>query len=146
MTEDFDKLDPLEDSLRELADAERAGLFSKTRVDARALLRATHEVDGSPRVLRRFRWVSIAAMLGLAATICGWIFTTGTPETRQPPLPSGTRIASAKGGCDGTFFGCMTGPSGSIMPGCDSYDFNADGHIDLVDARTYQLDCNGITR
>jgi len=146
MIEDFDRCDPLENALRELADAERANLFRRTFVDAKALLRKPHAVDGAPQVLRRNRWISIAAVLGLAATICGWIFTTGTPEARQPPLPSGTRTASATRGCDGTFFSCMTGPNGTITNGCDSFDFNADGHIDLVDARTYQLDCNGITR
>jgi len=146
MIDRFDQLDPIEISLRELADAERADLFRKTRVVARSLLRATYAVNGAPRVLRRMRWVPIAAMLGMAATICGWIFTTGTRGTSQLPFSSGTRTASATGGCDGTFFGCMTGPNGMIMSGCDIYDYNADGHIDLLDASTHQLNCNGITR
>ncbi|MEK7730393.1 MAG: hypothetical protein AAB363_00895, partial [Planctomycetota bacterium] len=109
MIDRFDQLDPIEISLRELADAERADLFRKTRVDARSLLRATHAVNRGPRVLRRMRWVPIAAVLGMAATICAWVFTTGTGETRQLPFPSGTMTASATGGCDGTFFGCLTG-------------------------------------
>jgi hypothetical protein len=92
------------------------------------------------------RWVPIAAVLGMAATICGWIFTTGTGETRQPPFPSATMTVLATGGCDGTFFGCLTGPNGTITSGCQTYDYNADGHIDLVDASAYQLNCNGITR
>ena len=62
MIDRYDQLDPIEFSLRELADAERADLFRQTRVDARSLLR------------------------------------------------------------------------------------NADGHIDLVDASAYQLNCNAITR
>ena len=146
MIDRFDQLDPLEISLRELADAERADLFRRTRVDARSLLRSTSGLKRTTRTVRTLRWVSIAAMLGMVATICGWIFTSGTGETRHLPFPSGTMTASATGGCDGTFFGCLTGPNGTIMSGCQTFDYNADGHIDLVDARTYQLHCNAITR
>lgn len=146
MIDRFDQLDPLEISLRELADAERAGLFRKTRVDARSLLCATQIVLRGPRDLRRMRWVPIAAVLGIAATICAWIFTTGIGETRQFSFPSGTMTASATVSCDGTFFGCLTGPNGTPASGCRGYDYDADGDIDLVDARTYQLNCNGITR
>jgi len=146
MIEDFNKLDPIEELLRELADAECADFFRKTRVDARSLLRATYAVHRGPRVLRKMGWVSIAAVLGMAATICAWIFTTGTGKTRHLPFPSGTMTASATGRCDGTFFACLTGPNGTPQSGCRSYDYDADGDIDLVDARTYQLNCNSITR
>lgn len=145
MIDRFDQLDPLEISLRELADAERADLFRRTRVDARSLLRATHTVNRAPRVLRRIRWVPIAALLGMAATICVWVFTTGTGETRLTSIPIGT-IASATNGCDGTFSGCLTGPNGTPQSACRGYDYDADGDIDLLDARTYQLNCNVITR
>jgi len=146
MIEDFDKLDPVEELLRELADTERAELFRKTRVDARSLLRAVYPDNPAPRVLRGMRWMPIAAVLGVAATICGWAFTTRTGATRQLPLPSGTMTASATGGCDGTFFGCLTGPKVAPPSACRGYDYDADGDIDLVDARTFQLNCNAITR
>jgi len=146
MIDRFDQLDPMEISLRELADAERADLFRKTRVDARSLLRSTSGLKRTTRTVRRIHWVPIAAMLGMAVTICGWVLTTRIGETRQRPLPSGTMTASATGGCDGTFFGCLTGPNGTPPSGCRGYDYDADGDIDLVDARTYQLNCNGITR
>lgn len=146
MIDRFDQLDPMEISLRELADAERADLFRRTRVDARSLLRATHAVNEGPRVLRWIRWAPIAAVLGVAATICAWVFTTGTGVTRQLPSPSGTMTASATRGGDGMFSDCMTGPNGVIVSGCDIYDYNADGRIDLLDARTHQLNRNAITR
>ena len=80
MIDRFDQLDPLENSLRELADAERADLFRRTRVDAKALLRAPHAIDSAPRVLRKMRWISIAAMVGLAATISGWLRAKLLPQ------------------------------------------------------------------
>ena len=146
MIDRFDQLDPIEASLRELADAERAELFRWTRVDARSLLRSAAVASGTPRVFRRIRWVSIAAVFALAATICAWVLTTGSGLPRQHGIPSGAMIASATSGCDGTFFGCMTGPNGTPASGCGVYDYDADGDIDLVDYGTYQLNCNGITR
>lgn len=83
------------------------------------------------------RWVPIAAMLGMAATIFGWVFTTGTGRNRT---------ASATHNCGDAFSRCMTGPNGMIKSGCDTCDYNADGHIDMLDASTHQLSGNGITR
>jgi hypothetical protein len=141
----FEQLDPIEISLRELADAEQADLFRKTRVDARSLLRMTSGPKRTTLTVRTLRWGSIAAVFALAATICGWIFTTGTESTRMTSIPIGT-IASATTGCDGTFSGCLTGPNGTPQSACRGYDYDADGDIDLVDARTYQLNCTAITR
>lgn len=145
MKDRFDQLNPIEISLRELADAERADLFRRTRVDARSLLRATSGPRRTTITVRTLRWGSIAAVFALAATICAWVFTTGTGETRLTSIQIGT-IASATSGCDGTFFGCLTGPNGTPPSTCRGYDYDADGDIDLLDARTYQLNCNGITR
>ena len=142
----FDQLDAMEASLRELAEAEQAGVFRRTRVDARSLLKAMPAVIQAPSGLRAMRWIPIAAVLAMAATICGWIFSTQTGGIRQHPLPAVTMTATAAGGCDGTFFRCLTGPSGTVASGCGIHDYNADGHVDMVDARTYQLNCNGITR
>lgn len=141
----FHELDPIEGSLRDLADAERAELFRRTRVDARSLLYSTPTTDRAPLVLRKTRWVSIAAVLAFAATICGWFFTTGNLMPRERRIPGGM-VAIARGSCDGAFFGCLTGPNGTPETGCITYDYDADGDVDLVDARTHQLNCNGITR
>jgi len=145
MIDRFDQLDPIEASLRELADAEQAELFRRTHLDARSLLRSSSALSGAPQVLPWMRWVLIAAVFALAVTICGWVFTTRTGPTRLASFPSGM-IASATGGCDGRFFGCLTGPNGTPAADCGAYDYDADGDIDLVDARTYQLNCNEITR
>jgi len=145
MIDRFEQLDPLEISLRELADAEEADLFRKTRVDARSLLHSTQTFSRAPWGLRRMHWVSIAAVFALAAMISAWVFTTRSGPTRLASFPRGG-IASATGGCDGRFFGCLTGPNGTPTAGCETYDYDADGDIDLVDAGAYQHNCNGITR
>ncbi len=145
MIDRFDQLDPMENSLRELAEAERADLFRRTRVDARSLIRAARAFNNEPWVLRRVRWISIAAMLGMAATMSGWAFIARTGSPRLTSIPIGT-MASATNGCDGSFSGCLTGPNGTLPSSCHGYDYDADGDIDLLDARTYQLNCNGTTR
>ena len=40
----------------------------------------------------------------------------------------------------GEFPGCMLGPNGEVLPtGCDVFDFDGNGHIDLIDARRFQI-------
>ena len=141
----FEQLDPIEASLRELIDAERVGLFRRTHVDARSLLQSANSVNHAPRFLRRIRWFSIAAILTLAVTIYGWIFISGTGPTRLASLSS-EMLASATDRCDRAFFACLTGPNGTPATACTTYDYDSDGDIDLADARTYQLNCNGLKR
>lgn len=142
----FDQPDPIEACLRRLAEAEQAGVFRRTRVDAKSLLRALPIGTRAPRSFRVLRWASIAAALAMAATVCGWVFSARSGGIRPHPLPAVTMTASAAEGCAGTFFRCLTGPSGTVVSGCGIHDYNSDGHVDMVDARTYQLNCNGITR
>lgn len=37
-----------------------------------------------------------------------------------------------------TFYGCMTGPGGSVMQDCQTSDFNGDGDADLADFFAFQ--------
>jgi hypothetical protein len=142
----MDRLDPIEASLAELDAAEQAGLFRRTRVDARALLRSAPAVTRARSGFAAWRRLSIAAVLAIAATISGWLFSSRSVDVGRHSLPSVSATASATDGCDGTFYRCLSGPSGMAAGGCAAYDYNADGHVDLVDASTYQLTCNGITR
>jgi len=142
----IDHLDPIEASLAELDAAEQAGLFRRTRVDARALLRSAPAVTRTRSGFATWRRLSIAAALAMAATISGWLFSSRSGDVVRHSLPSVTVTASATDGCDGTFYRCLSGPGDLAGGGCAAYDYNSDGHVDLVDARTYQLTCNGITR
>jgi hypothetical protein len=142
----MDHLDSIEASLAEFDAAEKAGLFRRTRVDARTLLRPTSAVTRARSRFATWRRLSIAAVMAMAATICGWMFSSRSGDVGRHSLPSVAATASAMDGCDGRFYRCLSGPSGMAAGGCAAYDYNADGHVDLVDARTYQLTCNGITR
>ena len=143
---DLDHLDPIEATLAELGEAEMAGLFRRTHVDARALLRSASAVTPARSTRLTWRRLSIAAVLAMAATISGWLFSSRSADVGRHSLPSGTLTASATVGCDGTFYRCLSGPNGALSDGCLAYDYDHDGDIDLVDASTYQLHCNAITR
>ena len=142
----MDHLDPIEASLAELDAAEQAGLFRRTHVDVRSLLHSAPAVTQTRSGFATWRRLSIAAVVAIAATICGWMFSSRSGDVGQRSFPSVTITASAPDRCDGTFFGCLSGPNGTVASGCAAYDYNTDGHVDMVDARTYQLTCNGITR
>ena len=52
-------------------------------------------------------------------------------------------LASTPGDCDddgdvdlidyACFHGCLTGPAGGLLPGCEPFDFDADNDVDLLD-------------
>jgi len=42
-----------------------------------------------------------------------------------------------------SFAACMTGPATSIDPGCEVFDPNNDGKLDMADVRLFQLGFTG---
>ena len=38
---------------------------------------------------------------------------------------------------------CMSGPDATIEPGCENFDLNNDGTIDMADGRLFQLGFTG---
>jgi hypothetical protein len=136
----LDELRPLrsvEKALEELSAAERAGVFSATRLDTR-VLRAGRAGSAVVRLL--YRAGAIAAGVGLA--LLAW--NSGRPPGISPTTPGGLLASAAP--CNGTFFGCVTGPRSSLGTPCHDFDYDADGDVDMADFRTYQLECEGITR
>ncbi len=136
------QLDPLESVLLELKDAEQANLFARTPVDPAALLRGS--VCEAPRLVRPglLRWVSAAAVIGLAVGL--WQLTPNG-GTGLPLGPNQIASVSAPAGGDamarGDFLLCFSGPrSAAGQEGvCESHDFDADGDVDLADFQAYQL-------
>jgi hypothetical protein len=118
MTENSGQLDPVERTLRDLQGAERAGVFRPTRVDARALLQEPARTGSTVFLLRR---IAVAAVILVAVSVWGW------GVMRQ-------NTAAAV-----TFSDCVAGPSDTLVSGCDTYDYDADGDVDLADISSYQL-------
>lgn len=147
MAEEFNKLDPTEEALLELDAAEKARLFERTRVDARALLAEALPVGRVPR-----RWYAngvmwpAAASVVLALGVAAWVFNPQNDSTNKAgPMASQIALGPAAPG-NGSFFGCLTGPGSGGRSACRDYDYDLDGDVDLADFRAYQLACAGPSR
>lgn len=131
MSHDQHHLEPAERLLLEHRNADVAGVFRPTQVDARALL---HSPAPARTSLRNLRWVatSLAACLALAVSARVWIATTGTHpvESGASAQPGDKSGSNAKN----PFVNCLTGPLASVggTP-CDRNDVDGDGDIDLAD-------------
>ena len=143
MSNDREHLDPIERALLELQAAEEANLFSRTGLDAGALLRAGAAPVGYAVGRTLLRWLSAAAVLGIAVGIWGLIFTTDHGPNLDADgiahtvvLPGGDLAP-----CDGGFFGCFSGPRNDPAPSgrCRTHDYDSDGDVDLADYGAYQL-------
>ncbi len=137
MADPLHPLSPLESALADLAAADRAGVFARTRLDSRTLMR---DADGRSRALSLlYRFGTLAAMLGVA--VCLWVW-----RVSDSPTPTTQGLLAIASPCDGTFFGCVTGPRRTLGNPCSDFDYDADGDIDMLDIRAHQLRCDGITR
>jgi hypothetical protein len=126
MTEPTDNHMPeLESSLLELRQAENAGVFRPTRVDARQLMRS-----GPPRRLA-IRWAAAAALLLAVGTVWTTMFYMNLTKLRDGR--GGGALASV------SITDCLAGPRGSQPGHCLAYDLDADGDVDLADLGSFQL-------
>ncbi len=146
MSNDPTQLDAIEGALVELAAAEKAGVFGRTRVDAAALL--SGEASTSPRYPR---WRSsrimlpVAAAVAMAIGVSSWMFTSQLNAPGNGGFGDHVVVADA-GRCAGGFFGCLTGPGSSGSSGCQAYDYDSDGDVDLADYGAHQRSCAGPSR
>ncbi len=136
---------PMEEALRELAAAEKAGVFQPTRVDAGALLReSAGRAVLRPRVFT-LRLVAAAAVILIAVCLWGWVFSPGSGPNGESgkvaSRPVETQVVTAA-----TLSECVTGPMDFPKAACTSYDYDADGDVDLVDISSYQLAYAGVSR
>ena len=132
MTDQGEQLDPMEQGLKEMRAADSAGVFRTTGVDAHALLR--HAPDSSPAHSRIFavRRLAVAAAVLIAVSVFGWVFSRQGAET--PSQFIGTELVAAA-----SFSDCVAGPADAAVAGCDPYDYDADGDVDLADISSHQL-------
>ncbi len=78
------------------------------------------------------RRVAVAAVVLIAVSIFGWVFSRQGAETPSQFIRT-ELVATA------SFSDCVAGPADAAGAGCDPYDYDADGDVDLADIRSYQL-------
>ncbi|MBI4719380.1 MAG: hypothetical protein HY763_16415 [Planctomycetes bacterium] len=161
MTEKSDNRLPLEQTLLELAEAERAGVFRPTAADAQEVLAraivaaptSNAAASREPAVVRflRVRWLPLGAAAMLVFGVWGVLFQRELVNVTQRAkvaalLTSGGGPAAREHDCDGSITGCFSGPTRLALSGCRTYDYDADGDVDLADIGTFQLACEGASR
>lgn len=133
MDREFAQFEGLESAIRESGEAERAGVFARTRVDARGLLRrSVSAATVYPIWVRRLK--SIAAVLVIAAGVWSFMFVDQLGKLRHRATP----VASVK-------LVSLTGPAVASSQPVRELDADADGDLDLADYRAFQLQF-GVTR
>jgi hypothetical protein len=129
-----------------LEDVERAGVFSRSPVQADELLRDSSEISpANPvRLIRRLVPLAAAAAV-VAVALCGWMFGGGfAGRVGSGPVTDATPDSGS--GKAGTIQACMAGPTQTLQPGCDAFDFDSDGSVTLADFGAYQLAYADVTR
>lgn len=134
------QLDPLERDLLELEEAERDGVFSRTRVDHRMLLTPEPDFHGLLRLGAMRRWGAVAAAVVLVVGVWSAMFTLEIQEVRRSRMiAENGRGGAARTIARGDMLNCIGGPSEPALNECRRHDYDSDGDVDLADFQSYQL-------
>ena len=139
MTEPFDQLDTLERDLLDLSEAEGAGVFQETRVDAASLVRSASRRRAPLLSRHRLLLIPAAACLILVIGVWSVVFGPATNSRNGGTPLAGNVYSGAPGAALGDFGGCFHGPDLERDSACTSYDYDSDGDVDLADFTTYQM-------
>lgn len=136
MPNDLEQLDPLEQMLGELGEAEGAGVFRRTFVNSASLVGGAR-----PRIrlfgTRKLAWIPAAACVMLAIGV-------GTLALKSGVAPIGgfaQFVGNVSPAVPGELIGfheCLGGPGGAAVNGCLVHDYDSDGDVDLADFTAYQ--------
>jgi hypothetical protein len=126
---DFERL------LQSTFDAERAGVFNETPVDAANLM---SERSGASRgSWMRFARIAVPLAACLAVAFGVGQVLRSTPPTGPGPSMTRALADSQPAGCSTSltlYQDCVTGPGGgSLSPECACLDQDADGDVDFAD-------------
>jgi len=136
MTESSQHLDPIEQLIAEADQAERAGVFRASRIDAVSLVQS----PGSGEVPFFVSWrrfgVPLAACVTLAVGVGALLLSrelSGIAKQQLLAANSSAAQTSPEG-----FLHCLDGPEAGAVGDCSSYDFDNDGDVDLLDFSSFQ--------
>lgn len=131
-------LDPIESGLRELREAESAGVFRRSRLVLQRLQEDTAVFRPAGSWAPRGLWYALAASLIMAIGVWTAMFAHQISTLRTQAQRSNMSIAS-KSDDEAEFRRCLAGPSGARMGVCAGYDYDGDGDVDLHDFSARQL-------
>ncbi len=138
MNRDLEHFDRIEELGLELRKVESAGVFGRTMVDGRQLLRSQAGRGKFVASLHHLRWLSVAACLGLAVGV-GSLIHRVIPSDPTDVSAVGDNVAVMDTYNPGDFRSCFDGPSSSLTNECSFYDQDSDGDVDLADYTRFQL-------
>ncbi len=137
-------LDSIEASLVELAEAQRAGVFGRTRLPSREAPEiAPIAVRFTVRSLRR---LAIAAVIVFAMGVWSLMFRSNLSKLRErsrsPEIVQVVDLSAMQA----SIALCIAGPRGTVDPACGRVDFDGDGDVDLGDISAFQRSMTVATR
>jgi hypothetical protein len=136
VTDHHEPLDSIEASLTELVDAQRAGVFGRTRLPEREAWKDVPATVLFP--LRTVRRLAIAAMIALAVGVWSVMFHKDLSSLQEHSRMATTVRVADLGTIQASIAQCLGGPNESIDPTCAGVDFDDDGDVDLADFRSFQ--------
>ncbi len=150
MSKSEHKHELLEQAIAELVEVEQAGVFRPTRLDERGLLMDAQTVAKPAWLKWGKHWAALAAMVGISVVVWSVMFkmqfdqiNSGRNQSVVTNSPDGRAPNS---GCSGDFLNCFNGPTKLAMVSCQTFDYDLDGDIDMLDMQTYQQNCQGLRR
>jgi len=139
MHDDRRDIDPIEQALRELDEAKRSGLFTRTKVTAPMVQPIAPTLFLAMPSARRWM-TAVAAVVVLALGVWTVMFGFQLSELRQRVQLASATGAAAPLQVVRSFSTCLAGPEGEAADGeCREQDRNADGHVDLRDYSAFLL-------
>lgn len=126
--------------IAEAREADRAGVFARTRVDFGALA----EAPRSSLLLRFYEramvGLPLAACVAIVVGIASWGIKPGPVDHRSALVfDNGGELEAVVDACGPDVFArCVSGPGQPLAPGCGCADLDSDGDVDLRDLSSYQ--------
>ena len=126
--------------IAEAREADRAGVFARTRVDLEALAEAPRSSLLIRFYERAMVGLPLAACVAIVVGIASWGIRSGPVDHRSALVfENAGELETVVEACGPDVFArCVSGPGQPIGPGCGCADLDSDGDVDLWDLSSYQ--------